>query len=223
MIMQYVIMYCKSKIKNVPRGTLICMGVLEMNKDIKEYIDSLNCENIPWHRMFTAYGTAEDYDELLSVLEQTLDTEEWEETYDAISDFEHQSTMFYPAPFVLVFLVRILEKLLGSKTKSADIIAKKLIDQFTYYAQICSEADEMEHSQPLENFSDMLDDKYLLSEECDEDELEEIFEDPEAIPDDLFYSFYYYSKIVLSQVPEILDKLGKYNDESEAIKELLKN
>ncbi len=80
----------------------------------------------------------------------------------------------------------------------------------------------MEHSQPLGNFSDMLDEKYLLPEDCDEDELEEIFEDPDAIPDELFYSFYYYSKIVLSQVPEMLDKSGKYADEKEIIKRALK-
>jgi hypothetical protein len=183
-----------------------------MNQIDKDYIDSLSIECIPWHRMFTAYGTAENYSELLSKLEQTFDVNEWEETYSKISDFEHQSTMFPPAPFVLVFLIRIFRKLLGSNTENGDIIAKSLIDNFVYYSEICSDAEEMEHSPPLSRFSDMLDEEYLLSEEFDEEELDEIFENPDAVPDELFYSFYYYSKMVLSKIPDILDEYNKYTE-----------
>ena len=189
-----------------------------MDEKIKSYIDSLKIEHIPWHRMFTAYGTAEIYGETLPILERYDNVNEWKYAFDSISDFEHQSTMFQPAPFVLVFLVRILEKHLNSKTRTGDIIAQRLIDQFRYYIEVCNDAENMEHPQPLSNFSDMIDEKYLLSEECDEDELEEFFEDPDSIPDDLFYSFYYYSKAVLSQVPDILDKYEKYAKESSELK-----
>lgn len=189
-----------------------------MDKIIKDYIDNLSSDGIPWHRMLTAYGTAENYSELLSTLEQMDDVREWKETYNNILDFEHQSTMFPPAPFVLVFLVRILEKVLNSNTKSGDMIAKMLIDQFIYYVDVCIDAEETEHSQPLSNFSDMLDAKYLLPEDFDDDEFEEIFENLDDISDELFYSFYYYSKMVLSQVPDILDKCGKYSDESRELK-----
>ena len=81
-----------------------------MDTAIKNYIDSLDRRSIPWNRMFTAYGTAEHYNELLSVLEEITDEVQWKKTFTRISDFEHQSTMFPPAPFVLVFLVRILQK-----------------------------------------------------------------------------------------------------------------
>ena len=37
-----------------------------MDTAIKNYIDSLDRRSIPWNRMFTAYGTAEHYNELLS-------------------------------------------------------------------------------------------------------------------------------------------------------------
>ena len=56
----------------------------------------------------------------------------------------------------------------------------------------------MEHADPLPNFQDMLDRKYLLSEEFDEEELEEVFEN--FIPDDLFYSLYYYSGMIISDI-----------------------
>lgn len=189
-----------------------------MTKIIKDYIDNLNYKDIPWHRMFTVSGTAENYGELLSNLEQAHDVEDWKETYYKISDFEHQSTMCPPAPFVLFFLVRILEKLLDSNTKSDNKIAEILINQFIYYAEVCTDAENEKHSQPLDNFSDMLNEKYLLSEEVTEDELDEIYENPDAVPEDLFYSFYHYSKIVLSQVPDILDKSGKYLNECRKLK-----
>lgn len=198
--------------------THIKKSYVDMNKEIKDYIDNLNYKDIPWHRMFTAFGTAEGYDELLSILEQIHDVEEWKKIYYKISDFEHQSTMCPPAPFVLVFLVRILEKILNSNTKSDKKIAGILINQFIYYTEVCTDAENEDHAQPLDNFSDMLNEKYLLSEEVTEDELDEIYENPDAVPDDLFYSFYHYSKIVLSQVSGILDKSGKYSSESEKLK-----
>ena len=173
-----------------------------MDTATRNYIDSLDRKSIPWSRMLTAYGTAEHYIDLLSVLEETTDEMLWEKTFSRISDFEHQSTMFPPAPFVLVFLVRILQKHL--QYGSIDRIAKKLIDQFAYYTDVCNDAEEMEHAEPLGHFWNLLDDENLLPEDCTEEDLDEVFEDPEAISDELFYSFYYYSKIVLSQVPDIL-------------------
>jgi hypothetical protein len=192
-----------------------------INEKIKAYIDSLNIEDIPWHRMFTAYGTAENYPTALSELGKISDYDEWKEIYYSISDFEHQSTMCQPAPFALVFLVRILEKLIESNSELSDIKAEKMLDYFIYLAEVCYECENLEHSEPLENFSDMLDEKYLLSEYVDDDELEEVFENPDFIPDDLFYSFYYYSEIVLSQIPDILNKNKKFADKCEKIKNYL--
>lgn len=192
-----------------------------MNRETKDYISSLNRDCLPWHRMITAYGTAEKYNELLDILEQTLDVENWEKCFEDISDFEHQSTMFPPAPFVLVFLVRLLKKLLNRDTTNSNILAKKLIDEFIYYAEVCNDAEQMQHAEPLCSFADMLDEKYLLSDEVQEDELIEMFEESDAIPDDLFYSFYYYSKLVLLQVPEILEESGKFIVESNLLKRKL--
>lgn len=73
-----------------------------MNRETKDYISSLNRDCLPWHRMITAYGTAKKYNDLLDILEQTLDVENWEKCFEDISDFEHQGTMFPPVPFVLV-------------------------------------------------------------------------------------------------------------------------
>ena len=69
-----------------------------MNLTTKQYIDSLDKRSIPWRRMFTAYGTAENYCEYLSVLEQTLDGEAWKTAFRKLSDFEHQGTFFPRRP-----------------------------------------------------------------------------------------------------------------------------
>ena len=136
---------------------------------VKRYIDCLDKGSIPWNRMFTAYGTAENYCELLSALEQTLDTEQWEKYYNRLSDFEHQSTLFPPAPFVLTFLVRILQQLL--RNGNADAIVKKLLGRFLYYADLCNTAESMDHAEPLRQFSDLLNDENLLPEDHTEEDL----------------------------------------------------
>ena len=56
-----------------------------MDTAIKNYIDSLDRRSIPWNRMFTAYGTAEHYNELLSVLEEITDEVQWKKTFTRIS------------------------------------------------------------------------------------------------------------------------------------------
>lgn len=192
-----------------------------MDDNLQSYIDSLEPGSVPWGRMLTFYGTAEDYGRALCDFEQTLDVFDAKELWNTISGFEHQSTMLPPAPFALVFLVRILKKLLVSNARTAELIAGKLIDAFIYYAEVCRDADECEHAEPLSSLSDMLDEKYLLPEEFDEDYLDEVYEDENAIPDDLFYSCYYYSKQILSQVPSILDHSGKFAKESKKLKKLL--
>ncbi|MDE5854830.1 MAG: hypothetical protein K2H19_07190, partial [Ruminococcus sp.] len=66
--------------------------------------------------------------------------------------------------------------------------------------EVCNENDDaewFEDVQPLPNFSDMLNEKYLLPENHTEDDLDEYYEN--FMPDnDYFYSLYYYSKIVIS-------------------------
>lgn len=97
-------------------------------------------------------------------------------------------------------------------------LAKRMIYHFEYYVDICVDAGKMEHAHPLGHFSDLLDDNNLLPEECTEEDLWDIFEDPEAVSDELFCSFYYYSLIVLSQIPDILDQYKSFSEESQNLR-----
>lgn len=178
----------------------------------KEYIDKLKIEDIPWDRMVTAYDKATNYPELLKILDEMKDLDEVKQAWNSISDFEHQSTLFTPAPFVLVFLVRIYEKAVNLPDNPVAVwLADRLAKSFEYYKEVCSDAEKMEHAEPLENMSDILNDKYLLPKGFDLDpeyDDDEDFDDEEDIvdvdefiaslfPEDLFYSLYYYSGAVL--------------------------
>ncbi len=175
---------------------------------MKKYINSLKIEDIPWDRMVTAYGTAEKYPEYLSILDGMKDLDEVKKAWNSISDFEHQSTLFTPAPFALVFLVKIYKKARNTDNPVADWLADKLADEFKYYMEICNETENSEHAEPLENMSDILNDKYLLptgfdlDPEYDDDD--DDFDVDEFIvslfPEDLFYSLYYYTKKILSEI-----------------------
>ncbi|MDE6678788.1 MAG: hypothetical protein K2K02_07085 [Ruminococcus sp.] len=198
---------------------------------IKEYIRNLNVDDIPWHRMITAYETAEKYPEYLSILDEMKDLEEVKKAWNSISDFEHQSTLYTPAPFAVVFLVRIYEKAKHTDNPVAIWLADKLLDEFRYYLEICNDAEKSEHADPLENMSDILNDKYLLPEgfdldpEYDEDDDEEDIVDVDEFiaglfPEDLFYSLYYYTGKILLETLEINDN-GKLSDMKEKIKKFL--
>lgn len=107
-------------------------------------------------------------------------------------------------------LNRILEKALAEsgQNPAADFLAGELLDFFACILQCFHDGDKMEHAEALPLFSDLLKEEYLWSEEYDEEEDEMRYEEDEVFPDDLFYSFYYYSwqavkayQDVLVQVP----------------------
>ena len=191
-------------------------GSVGMNLATKDYIDGLKANSIPWNRMFTAYGTADRYPQLLSEMEQASDIDQWKRAFFEISDFEHQGTLFPPAPFVFVFLCRLLRKLL--EEGSREDIVEWMLDQFAYYVDICIDAESSEHAHQLERLSDLLEDRNLLPKECTFEALQDFFEDPDAVSDTLFYSLYFYSLVVLSQIPDTLDQYEVFSRESKELR-----
>ncbi|MDE6796455.1 MAG: hypothetical protein K2J36_00355 [Ruminococcus sp.] len=186
---------------------------------MKEYIKNLKIEDIPWHRMITAYETAENYPEYLDILDSMNNLDEVKMAWYSISDFEHQSTLFLSAPFVMVFLVRILEKAVNNPENPVAVwLADKLADSFIYYAEVCSDAEKVTHAEPLENMSDIINDEYLLPENYTEDDFDEYY--AEFAPDDLFYSIYYYTGKILLETLEMHDH-GKLSDMKEKIRKFL--
>lgn len=180
------------------------------------YIETVQVSDIPWHRLTTTYGRATDFPTGLDVLWNMESIETINAAGEELAqNIEHQSTLWHATPFAMIFLFRIFKKAQEERTqnKVAQYLAEQLVDLFSVIAECIRDGLLLEHADPLPCFEDMLNEEYLWSEEYDEDEDVLRYEEEDVFPDDLFFSFYYYSLQVLLLGRLLLDK----NNEQEAI------
>ena len=180
-----------------------------MNTVTQSYIENVQISDIPWHRLTTSYGRATDFP-------RALDTLWVMESIDAVDvagkelalNIEHQSTLWHSTPFALIFLLRTFKKAVEEQrhNKVARYLAEALVELFIVIVKSIRDGLVLEHADPLPNFVDMLNEEYLWSEEYDEDEDMIRYEEDEVFPDDLYFSFYYYSLQVLLLCKPLLDK-----------------
>ena len=156
-----------------------------MNEQNLGYIANLKIKDVPWDRLSCSYGTAELFAKILKSLSQALKSSKFDEKElgelldEIVAQCEYQETFWHATPFALVFLVRIYKSALVEKGEAAKFISHKL--------EICEKVEQMDHAKPFAKMEQMLEPKYL-----------EIIEQDELSYDDrLFYSFYYYSRMVL--------------------------
>jgi len=181
-----------------------------MTERNQNYINTVKMEEIPWHRIPTTYGRATLFPRYFEVLEQMKNIEEVEAAlYEVSINIEHQSTLWHATPFTLIFLGRLFKKALAksSTNKSARYIVEDLLEGFDMITESFYYGDKLEHADPLPFFEDMLKEEYLWSEVYDEEEDELRYEEEDVFPDDLFYSFYYYSFEVLKLYREEFETL----------------
>lgn len=180
------------------------------------YIETVQVSDIPWHRLTTTYGRATDFPTELDVLWNMESIETINAAGEELAqNIEHQSTLWHATPFAMIFLFRIFKKAQEERTqnKVAQYLAEQLVDLFSVIAECIRDGLLLGHADPLPCFEDMLNEEYLWSEEYDEDEDVLRYEEEDVFPDDLFFSFYYYSLQVLLLGRLLLDK----NNEQEAI------
>ncbi|MBS5378826.1 MAG: hypothetical protein KHX67_06045, partial [Veillonella sp.] len=179
----------------------------------KQYIETVKVSDIPWHRLTTTYGRATDFPAHLEVLWDMKNVDAIDAAGEELAQtIEHQSTLWHATPCAMVFLLRIFKKALEERTQNevAHYLVEQLVDLFTVIAECIRDGLMLEHADQLPNFEDMLNEEYLWSEEYDEDEDILRYEEEEVFPDDLFFSFYYYSLQVLLLCKPLLDKNNKY-------------
>ena len=180
-----------------------------MDTVTKQYIETVKVSDIPWHRLTTTYGRATDFPIELDVLWSMKSIDAVDAAGEALAmNIEHQSTLWHATPFAMIFLLRIFKKALEERTQNevAHYLAEQLVDLFTVIAECIRDGLVLEHADPLPHFVDMLNEEYLWSEEYDEDEDVLRYEEEDVFPDDLFFSFYYYSLEVLLLAIPLLDK-----------------
>lgn len=171
-----------------------------MTERNQNYINTVKMEEIPWHRIPTTYGRATLFPRYFEILEQMKNIEEVEAAlYEVSINIEHQSTLWHATPFSIIFLARIFVKAVAERNtnENARYLIEELLEGFDIIAESFRDGDELEHANPLPFFEDMLKEEYLWSEVYDEEEDELRYEEENVFPDDLFYSFYYYSFEVL--------------------------
>ena len=186
-----------------------------MNTVTQRYMETVQISDIPWHRLTTSYGRATDFPKELDVLwkMESIDTVD-EAGKEIALNIEHQSTLWHSTPFALIFLLRTFKKAVEEQRHNevARYLAEALVELFIVIAESIRDGLVLEHADPLPNFVDMLNEEYLWSEVYDEDEDMIRYEEDEVFPDDLYFSFYYYSLQVLLLGRPLLDK----NNEQEA-------
>ena len=158
-----------------------------------EYIANLKLKDVPWDRLSCSYGTAELFAQILNTLTKAVKKTKFDENEladlldEIVAQCEYQETFWHATPFALVFLVRIYKSALDEKGEAAKFISRKLEVFFKLMLKICEKVEQMDHAKPLTKMEQMLEPKYL--DIVDQDEL--------SYDDRLFYSFYYYSSVVL--------------------------
>ena len=187
-----------------------------MNTVTQSYIENVQISDIPWHRLTTSYGRATDFPAHLEVLWDMKDVDVIDAAGEELAqNIEHQSTLWHATPFALIFLLRIFKKAVEEQghNEVATYLVEELAELFIIITECIRDGLMLEHADPLPNFVDMLNEEYLWSDVYDEDEDILRYEEEEVFPDDLFFSFYYYSLQVLLLCKPLLDK----NKEREAV------
>lgn len=190
------------------------------------YIRNLKIEDVPWHRLPTTYARATLFPQYFEVLENMQNTDKIGNALDEISiNVEHQSTLWYAAPFALMFLAKIFIKALNQTEANinADYIVERLLEIFSVIAESFCEGEVLNHADPLLFFEDMLKEEYLWSEIYNEDDDLLRYEEENVFPANLFYSFYYYSFEVLKTYREEFAKLKdtKFSERARILSSLL--
>lgn len=184
-----------------------------VDEETRKYIESLEISDVPWNRLPTIYGRATDFPKYFDTLSKMDNLDDVMRDGEEIAmNIEHQSTLLHATPFALIFLLRIFQKAKEQREKNdiAATLFEELIELFMYIAESINDAFKCEHAEELPHFADMLKEEYLWSEEYDEEEDELRYEE-NPFPDDLFYSFYYYSYKVLLLCEPIIENLQSEN------------
>lgn len=194
-----------------------------MTKENLQYIENVKVRDIPWHRLTTAYKRATDFDKYFDVLFNMKSKEDVKEAGNEIAvNIEHQDTLWQATPFACIFLYRVFKKALNDRDKNpvAVYLVPELAELFGYIFEAVNIVEDMEHPDPLPHFKDMLSEEYLWSEVYDEEEDEMRWDEGDVFPDDLYYSFYYYSKQVLILLKPLLEQSD--DEWSKKLNELIK-
>lgn len=183
--------------------------------DTHDFIDQLTLEGVPWHRLTTPYGRGDELPKLLKDLSSLKNRESVESSVRKISHLiEHQGTLWHVTPFATVFLARIFRSALADA--STNPVAHQVVDHigelFAVLLESVRDAQKLEHADPLPKFVDLLTEDSLWPDDEEDDELR--WEEEEVFSDSMFYSFWFYTKEILTNALNGLEEVPQEFTES---------
>ena len=183
--------------------------------DTNDFIDQQTLEGVPWHRLTTPYGRGDELPKLLKDLSSLKNRESVESSVRKISHLiEHQGTLWHVTPFATVFLARIFRSALADA--STNPVAHQVVDHigelFAVLLESVRDAQKLEHADPLPKFVDLLTEDSLWPDDEEDDELR--WEEEEVFSDSMFYSFWFYTKEVLTNALNGLEEVPQEFTES---------
>lgn len=175
-----------------------------MKQQDRDFIEALSIEEIPWENLATPYYRATEFPELLEAITDEDNLAADEAANLLALNLESESILWQATPLAMIFLTRLaglaVDNYLEAPNKpDADFILRLL----NIYAPLFDAVDGImddERPAPMPAFADMLKPENLLparktaQTQTDETVLGEFYA---AIPENLFYSFFHYSWLLL--------------------------
>ena len=179
-----------------------------------EYIKNVKVEEIEWTKLFGSYSCGIKIGEDIKN-NNLLDLEVLK---NIESEIEHQSTLWTITPFVMIFLIRQLEKDYENKKDEYCYILEiyKLIAETLKFTQDESlNGNSFDNLEVYKDMKDIFKTNLNLEDFEDEEEYIEVFFE-EEMTDIRYNSIYYYTDLVIKDgkktLEEILSKKTNYED-----------
>lgn len=187
-----------------------------MSKDNKDYIQTVNISDIPWHRLVCSNGRGVALPKLLEQFDGAMPHNALDVLNDIYREIEHQDNIWPSAPFALIFLGQIADQALSKaqEDKLSFKIAQSIIAFFLSIKSTCLGSLQDSSVNPFAHITDLLDEQYLLPE-LDLDEDEDDFDSYcEELPDgpEFFISCCYYAQMIVDLT------LNKLNNSTTTLK-----
>ena len=177
-----------------------------MKKQDRDFIEALSVEEVPWNNLATPYYRATSFPELLEAITDE-DNESADEAAGLLAaNLESESILWQATPWAMIFLTRLMGcavdgYLAAPNQPDADFMMRLLNIYGPLFDAVDGIMDD-DRPTPLPAFADMLKPENLLpaneapGDKNDETVLGEFYA---AIPEDLFYSFFHYSWLLLKE------------------------
>lgn len=192
-----------------------------INKTL-EYIRNVKVEEIDWSKLFGSYSCGIKIGEDIKN-NNLLDLKVLKNIENEI---EHQSTLWTITPFVMIFLIRQLEKDYGDKKEEYCYILeiyKLIAETLKFIKDEALEENSFEKLEVYEEMKDIFKTNLNLEDFEDEEEYIEVFFE-EEMTDIRYNSVYYYTDLIIKDGKKILEEISsKENNYADKQIEVLTN